>query len=637
MPESDCVIALHQPNHRLLSEASHVIYCVRDLRDALLVYHLSLRIPADIALARRIVELSAACEQVASLTFAYETLLAEPAESLQKIGRYLGIHAGIPPYLWQNLRKLMTPAGPTPAAKPAGAFLAELPQATLEVVEAEFGWWLRARGYRCHTCPDTWAERSMDPAGGRESLWEEFEAQAKTPKENSTGNPLEPLNEFIARFGARKFQLTALDLLGVLGASPERLAEAHVNLRAVAASRTAVQYRPTDAPECPAETNAMASAPLFRSGKTSDKPLPLVSLSAKDAEPNLQKLARLVSGKTVAFLLHGSSIAEFSEHATLLAERDVVWVSLNHFTVLEERFLRPLGRELSIVFCCADGEVERRHVALQEFLERPGERLLITRPDHVAQLPSVFGSHPERVLEERLPPLWPYPNSLTLFLRLLVQAQPRRTVLFGCDGYLGDDDDSLPTYVGAEQFIREKRYSGVLLDTLLTNAHLPRILAQWRARLGSAFPEIVNCSPTTVIQGFPVIDYAQASAALAGDRLQTRRAAMPKPVAVPSPQSPNDPQPDLIHCLNTGRSGDLALAREHALRALRRDPARFSAFAKRVLQTNTTCVAAAYHFMKLTGGTHPGPAQTLAQDFARELRDTAAAVGNVQSSWDTWE
>lgn len=667
-PAGDCVVRTSEPDDPLLAATDHVLYAARDLRDAVVACHRALGSPPDLALAKRIVDFAETCERSASSITTYESILADPIASLRQLAEHLDLAVDAPETLVGQLRKSLAAATAAAGADatPARAFLVALPLGVIEQIEARFGGWLRERGYSCTTCSDAWAGVT-DRAQGRERLWDDFCQMAgecsnvsRPTGSGPTGmcRRLERLEKFFARFGALRFQLAAADLLLALGGRNQTVECAKAQLlarqRRFAEAATLARQALELGPEAHVsvlfqryEASRMSvgkaadlprfDPPSVLRRKTSAQPLPFVSAHAEADSDTIRQLADKVRGRTVGFLLHGSSVGAFAAHAAELTACDAVWAGLNHFTLLEDRFLRPCGREFSLVFCCADGEVERRLPALESFLERSGPRLLITRPDHFERFSKQLAPHRSSIGLEMLPPVWPYPNSLTLFLRLLVQAGPRRIVLFGCDGYLGDDDVSLPSYLGAEQFIQEKRYSGVLLDTLLSNAHLPRVLAQWRARIGPEFPEIVNCSPGTVIQGFPTIDYAQAGAALAGERLRTVRPGVVPDIPVLVASSPYDPQPDLTRCLNAGRQGRLGEAREHALRALRLEPASLTPFAQRVLQTEPGAIAAGYQFMLLSGGTHPGPEQIRAEDFSREMRETREAIGNFERSWDTWE
>jgi hypothetical protein len=632
-PVSDCVVCCNEGASRLAATASHVLFSPRDLRDAVVAYQRGLGGAANLTTAQQLVQYAARWEGNATLTLSFEAILADPPEAVQRLARHLGVDAPEPLALARGLQRILiaTNAAASPKTTPPRAFVTALPAATLAMIEARFGVWLLDHGYRCVTRSAHWA-RVTDVTRGREELWTEFQTMAGAcagwqeggPASNETlSDRVQQLRDFCGRFGAPQFQLSALELLAVLCERNGAVECTRAELRR--------EFRKTDG-----EANRVA--PAILSGKTAAEPLPLVSPTAVNDHDTVRRLAAHARGRTVGFLLHGSSVAELANHVASLPRQDVVWVGLNHFTLLEDRCLRPGGCEFSVVICCADNAVKRRLADLQAFLGRPRPRLLITRPDQLAEFAQLLAPHRASIALQSLPPLWPYPNSLTMFLRLLVQARPRRIVLFGCDGYLGDDDVSLKSYLGAEQFVRDKHPDGVLLDTLMMNAHLPRILNRWRARLGDAFPEIVNCSPGTVIRAFPTIDYLQAAAALAGAPVATGAVVAPPDVPVPAPPGPTDPAPELAACFNAGRRGDLARAREHALRAMRIDPLRMTPFAQRMLQSDPRAIAAGFHLLTLTGAELPGSAEQIRRDdLAREMRETSESVGAVRQSWDTWE
>lgn len=347
----------------------------------------------------------------------------------------------------------------------------------------------------------------------------------------------------------------------------------------------------------------------------------------------MERLAALVAGRTVGLLLHGSSVAGLAEQTPDLAAADAVWAGLNHFRLLEEKLLAPAGCGMAVVFCSADGEVARRLPDLAAFLDRPPPRLLITRPDQYALHAATLAPRGPSVLREPLPELWPYPNSLTLFLRLLVRCRPRRIVLCGADGYLGEDDDALPSYFGSEQFRREGRLSGVLRDTLLFNAHFPALLARWRAAVGADFPELLNCSPHTLLQGIPGLPREQLGSALRGELVEPFAVPLAAPSPVPPRRHAGDSVPELVACANAARRGQLRIARQYALRALDLQPEHLSQLAFRVLQTDRAVLESALALLASRGAAAPAsPHHWRWQEFNAELASARAAT----LRWETW-
>ncbi len=371
-----------------------------------------------------------------------------------------------------------------------------------------------------------------------------------------------------------------------------------------------------------------------RALKTSPNPLPPVSPEGMYESPALKRLAALVEGRTVGILLPGASIKQFSDHANKLARLPVVWMGVNHFSVIEDTLLKPFQREFAIVYSGADGEVARRHGQLAAFLGRPGSRLLITRPDQYEEHKGILAPHEASIAMARLPPLWPYPNTLTAALRLLVQCRPRRIVLFGADGDLGEKDYSLSTYFQSEVFVKEKHVVSILRDTLLMNGHLPRILKRWNERLNGACPEIINCSPGTHVRAFPVIDYNQAVDALAGNPVNGRIAVGDdSPLGLPA--CPSIEEEKRI-CIQSARTGNLFQARQLALRMILRNPENVESFFYRVLETDTRSVAVAWDVFRRTGAENRASrAYHCYCRLTRELVEASEAF--LQSDWDTWE
>lgn len=348
----------------------------------------------------------------------------------------------------------------------------------------------------------------------------------------------------------------------------------------------------------------------------------------------MEPLRSLVAGRTVGLLLHGSSVGALSRYQTTIQAADNVWAGLNHFSLLENQLLAPAGKNMSVVFCCADGEVTRRLPDLTSFLQRPAQTLLITRPDHLTAHQDSLVQYQSQILTTDLPALWPYPNSLTLFLRLLIPCRPRRIVLFGADGYLGEDDDALPTYFGSDQFKQEGRLSGVLRDTLLFNAHFPALLARWRTTHGPDFPEILNCSPGSLLNGIPVIDRNQLGAALQGDPVIPQSPAQSPPRSpLPSRISARNSAPELRACAQAARRGDLRIARQYALRALSLAPEKLSQLAFRVLQTDRVQLENALNVLIQMRADQPNSVHHWRwQEFQGELAQAKSAT----LRWEFW-
>ncbi len=634
------IVALAEPEPGLIAEADHVLYAYRDLRDAVVACQRGLGLAADPHLAGRLAEQARAWERIATWSVSLESLLQSPGDSLAVLARHLALPLADPDQALRRLQGALAAAVRSAGRQhtPARAFFTALPRERVAAIEERCGDWLRDHGYSCVACPSRWAG-VVDRSARREEIWREAvdrAAELAAAPEPSGGAAAGRAQAWLEQFGAPEFQAAAYELLAALGGDVLRTRAWFEALRPARDLRaeTAWGWRRLLAP---GPAGGVPEAAVPAAGKTSPRPLPVLGGREAEGSRTVAQLAEIVRGRTIGFMLHGSSVAGFADRVEAAVASDVPWVTVNHFALLEERCLGPLGCDFSTVFCCADGEMDRRAGALEGFLRRDGARLLIARPDQLAPHRARFGEVRARIAEELLPPVWPYPNSLTIFLRLLVQAGPRRIVLFGCDGYLGGDDESLPSYLGAEEFRRERRPSGVLLDTLLCNAHLPRLLARWRERLGSDFPEIVNCSPGTLMRAFPVIDYGQVAAALAGAPLVTAVADPPPEAPVPEAMRADDAGPDLVRCLNAGRRGDLVAARTHALRAMRRQPDLLTPFAQRILQTDPWMIAAAFHLLTLAGAERPGAEQVRRADFARERREMTAAVGVAAQSWEEWE
>lgn len=609
----------HQP--ALANEADVVVLVVRDLRDAVVSLQRAFNLAADGRSAGFLVHHLTAWEREADLVVRWEEIASLPLAVLTKVAGRLGLTQQVTAAFSQSLVKAWSKATLAMGARHVGVgdYRHSLKTEQVAEIERHGGAWMVGHNQVCDTRSSVWAVAEGDGLAGRGRLAEQILAIAGELVRDRKGDEdlFARLTQWTARMGAPAFQRMAIEVLA-----------AHAPGHALLARLAGACIRDAAfAPEVPAPAASLNE-------KTAVVPYAPVDAASPQSPDTIRRLRALLEGKTVGFLLHGSSVQEFAMHAAKLAQPDVVWVGMNHFTLSESRLLTPVGRDLSIVFCCADGEVARRAGDLAAFLARPGPRLLITRPDHLRAHADILGHGRGSIASELLPPLWPYPNSLELCLRLLVQSGPRRIVLFGADGYLGADDAAIPSYFGAEEFAREKRYSGVLLDTLLFNAHMPRVLAAWRRRLGRACPEILNCSPGSLLQGIPIIGYTEALPALEGLPVVTTPARVLPDVTPPAGSGQVGEL--LAAATNAARRGELERARQLALQALVLAPAAVTPLVYRILQTDVGWMTAARAALGLCGANLPeSPEHWRWQDLSRELREAAEA--RPAGRWDDWE
>lgn len=174
-----------------------------------------------------------------------------------------------------------------------------------------------------------------------------------------------------------------------------------------------------------------------------------------DAQPGIlansaariQQLQRQLSGKDVFVFLPGPSATLFADDARRFADWDFVAATLAGYAeIIEESMLRPIGREVDLLWLSNPAQLRGGEESIFRVLSRGGGIRLLS-------VGYAFGGYARRAEIMRRfgdgmlwmngaddPPLPSAPleflcgNSLSVFLPLLIWGQPARIFLFGADG-----------------------------------------------------------------------------------------------------------------------------------------------------------------------------------------------------------
>jgi len=218
-----------------------------------------------------------------------------------------------------------------------------------------------------------------------------------------------------------------------------------------------------------------------------------------------EKIKKVIDGRNVAILLHGSSVAELESHTKEISDLDVCFCSMNFFRAPEERILKPAGKRLSIVFCSSEEDIVKRSADLAEFLGRADNNLLITTEEAGSLVPEIIIKFSDKIcfVETPILPKNLMPNSLNVLLQVLLKTETSSQciALFGADGLLVKGANISETYYGKESLQKEKRTWNLVSDTVLFNFTFPLILNKITDSYTSQ-PFIINCSPASNISVF---------------------------------------------------------------------------------------------------------------------------------------
>jgi len=247
---------------------------------------------------------------------------------------------------------------------------------------------------------------------------------------------------------------------------------------------------------------------------------------------NLHLLKNIVKNKTVIIMLHGKSIEQLENHIEQLKDKDICYASLNYFDLMEDYILNKINKRLDYVLDTAgvkdnnkhNYSIKRRIPRLKKLFSRPDKSMLLTIHGVMKNLiekencGELLEKNKDRilVLDSLGIDLINVPNSASLLISVTLLAGAKKIIICGMDGYLGKPENSVPTYYKQDLYLQHQK------DALGTNdiTHLngdtknfeimiKNIISSYCQLLEIKQPEIYNCSPNSLINVFPKIDYNQ--------------------------------------------------------------------------------------------------------------------------------
>lgn len=250
---------------------------------------------------------------------------------------------------------------------------------------------------------------------------------------------------------------------------------------------------------------------------------------------DLSYLQRIIGQRSVGVMLHGKSIEALEDHIYALRDKDICWVSLGVFPMMEEFILSKIGKKLEIVLDCATVdhartefyELKVRVPKLKPFLSRKEDNLWITTHGLVRDsvkpfYPYFLDKYESKMLlidsifpQDNIPKWMDVPNSATFLIASVLAGGASKVFVFGLDGYTGDITKGVDFYYQRDLIIKERlavfgRWEdpGINRDTDYFETRFKGILEEYRNLFGNQAP-VYNCSPVTVYTVLPKITYEQ--------------------------------------------------------------------------------------------------------------------------------
>lgn len=247
----------------------------------------------------------------------------------------------------------------------------------------------------------------------------------------------------------------------------------------------------------------------------------------------INKLKKIINNRIVGVIARGRSAGELEKKINLLKDYDICWTSLNLFTPAEDYILNKINKNLEIVSDCSNVcnrdtfEPEVRRPRFERFLQREEANLLqisntVIEDLKVTKQDDLLERYKEKIItidEVFTNPSFPKaiwdapPNSITLLLASLIAGQAKKIILFGYDGFNGNNMDSLDTYYKVELERDEKikatgrfQVGSLVTDSRDFEKRWSRIYSMYKKCFNSN-TEIVNCSPGTMFTCIRQIDF----------------------------------------------------------------------------------------------------------------------------------
>lgn len=247
-----------------------------------------------------------------------------------------------------------------------------------------------------------------------------------------------------------------------------------------------------------------------------------------------EKITKIINGRITCIIARGNSLVELEQKIDMLKNYDICWASLNLFSPAEF-ILNKINKRLEILSDCTNHtlrdsfEPKVRRPRLEEYLKRSDSNLLQISNTVIADLQATnqYDLHEkyrdkiitiDEIFSEPTCPksVWDAPpNSITLLIASIVAGQAKKIIVFGLDGYRGENALSINTYykseLEAEDRIKAagKVNAGSLgPDSSDFERRFRNIYTVYQKSYNN-YCEIVNCSPKSIFSCIRKINYSQ--------------------------------------------------------------------------------------------------------------------------------
>lgn len=242
------------------------------------------------------------------------------------------------------------------------------------------------------------------------------------------------------------------------------------------------------------------------------------------------RLTSIINNRTCFVYAHGSSLSEIEEKIVQYKNNDICHCSLNYFSLIEDHILSKINKHLDIVYDSStvapsfqSSFDNVRIPRLQTFLNRKENNLFIStkglmqRDIYISGYTKFYEINKDKILlVDDFKINLNVPNSLTLLIASLVLGGASKILLFGCDGYRGNQESNINSFYKPELQAKERLIavgntsnSDIILDTNNFELKFWEKILQYCEQYGIVCPPIYNCSSKSIYNHIKKIDVTQ--------------------------------------------------------------------------------------------------------------------------------
>ncbi len=221
----------------------------------------------------------------------------------------------------------------------------------------------------------------------------------------------------------------------------------------------------------------------------------------------MSRITDIVADRPVFMVLPGKSVARLERVIQRFKERQICYVTVNNFSVLEKHILSRIHERFSIIHCHSIHGFQYRVGAIVDYLKRKDDNLMISTDIAIGTFSSLYPN----LVDEFRSKLWLIPsgkwkhyNTVLALLITLMEEKVKNIIMFGNDGCndVTAKGAKANYYRAKETWATRGTGTGITGDTGRFNDVWPAFNIEY-----NICSRILNCSPGSHIEHIPIIRY----------------------------------------------------------------------------------------------------------------------------------